>query len=97
MAAPEQVARLTEHVLRHSTTLGVRLAPVARVVAPRRIVEVETELGRARVKVKDLGGRAVDLTPEYEDCRRLSRETGRDLAEVMRLVAEAGRKEVGLV
>jgi uncharacterized protein (DUF111 family) len=97
MAAPEQVARLTEHVLRHSTTLGVRLTPVARVMAPRRIVEVETELGRARVKVKDLGGRAVDLTPEYEDCRRLSRETGRDLAEVMRLVAEAGRKEVGLV
>ena len=95
MSSPEQVARLTEHVLRHSTTLGVRLTPVARVVAGRRIVQVQTELGPARVKVKELGGRAIDVAPEYEDCRRLAREHGRDLAEVMRLVADAGRKEIG--
>ena len=96
MSSPEQVARLTDHVLRHSTTLGVRLTPVARVVAARRIVAVQTELGPARVKVKELGGRAIDVAPEYEDCRRLAREHGRELAEVMRLVAAAGRKEIGL-
>jgi uncharacterized protein (TIGR00299 family) protein len=96
MASPEQVARLTDHVLRRSSTLGVRLTPVARVIAGRRVVEVATELGVARVKVKEIGGRPVDVAPEYEDCRRLSREGGRTLADVMRIVAAAGRKELGL-
>jgi len=96
MARPDQVGSLTEQLLRHSSTLGVRLAPVRRVLAGRRIVEVRTDLGTARVKVKELGGKPVDVAPEYEDCRRLAREQGRDLREVMRVVAEAARRELGL-
>jgi uncharacterized protein (TIGR00299 family) protein len=96
MSAPELVARLTDHLLRHSTTLGVRMTTAQRVTAQRRIIEVQTPLGTARVKVKELGGNAVDLAPEYEDCRLISRQTGRDLREVMRLVADAARKELGL-
>jgi len=96
MSPSELVARLTEHVLRHSTTLGVRLTPVERVIAARRTIEVTTPLGTAHVKVKELAGRAVDVSPEYEDCRRIARETGRDLREVMRVVADAARHELGL-
>jgi uncharacterized protein (TIGR00299 family) protein len=96
MSPPELVAGLTDHLLRHSTTLGVRLTPVDRVVAARRIIEVTTPLGSARVKVKELGGHPVDVAPEYEDCRRIARETGRDLREVMRVVADAARRELGL-
>ena len=62
--------------------------------AQRRIIEVQTHLGIARVKVKELAGKAVDAAPEYEDCRRISRETGIDLREVMRAVADAARKEL---
>jgi uncharacterized protein (TIGR00299 family) protein len=96
MSAPDLVARLTDHLLRHSTTLGVRLQTVQRVLAQRRIVDVQTPLGTARVKVKELGGKPVDVSPEYEDCRRIARESGRDVREVMRLVAETARKELGL-
>ena len=96
MSPPELVAKLADHLLRHSTTLGVRLTPVERVLAARRVIEVTTPLGSSRVKVKELGGRAVDVAPEYEDCRRISRETGRDLREVMRVVAEAARRQLGL-
>jgi uncharacterized protein (TIGR00299 family) protein len=96
MSSPDLVARLSDHLLRHSTTLGLRLSPVQRVIAERRVVEVETPLGKAHVKVKELGGHAVDVSPEYEDCRRLSRESGVDLREVMRIVAEAGRRELRL-
>ena len=96
MAPPELVAPLTDHLLRHSTTLGVRLRQVDRVVAGRRVIEVDTPLGKARVKVKELGGQAVDLAPEYEDCRRISREKGIDLREVMRVVAESARRQLGL-
>jgi len=96
MSAPELVARLTEHLLEHSTTLGVRITNAQRVTAQRRMIEVQTPLGSAHVKVKELGGKAIDVAPEYEDCRRISRQTGRDLLEVMRMVADAARNEVGL-
>jgi pyridinium-3,5-bisthiocarboxylic acid mononucleotide nickel chelatase len=96
MSAPELVASLSEHLLRHSTTFGLRLTPTQRVIAQRSMVEVTTPLGTARVKVKHLGGKPIDATPEYEDCRRISRATGLDLREVMRVVGEAARRELGL-
>jgi uncharacterized protein (DUF111 family) len=95
MSSPELVARLSDHLLRHSTTLGMRLTPARRVVAERRIIEVTTGLGTSRVKVKMIGGNHVDVAPEYEDCRRISRETGRDLREVMRLFAAAAWAQLG--
>ena len=97
MAPPEMVGSLTDHLLRHSTTLGVRLTHVDRVIAGRRVIEVETPLGSSRVKVKELGGRALDVAPEYEDCRRIAHERGIDLRDVMRVVTEAARRELGLV
>jgi uncharacterized protein (TIGR00299 family) protein len=92
LAEPARAHDLAGMVLGRSTTLGVRMTPAARLVAGRRVVEVETGRGRVRVKVKELDGRPVDVAPEYEDCRRL----GGDLAAVMRLAAEAARREVGL-
>lgn len=92
MAPADRVPALTDLLLRSSSTLGVRVTETRRVLAEREVVEVETELGRARVKVKYLEGRAVEWAPEYEDARRLARQSGRELREVMRLVAEAARR-----
>jgi uncharacterized protein (TIGR00299 family) protein len=96
MAPPALVAALTDQLLKHSTTFGVRMTSAQRVIADRRIIEVQTSLGTAKAKVKDLGGKPVDVTPEYEDCRRISRETGVDLRQVTRMVDQAARKQLGL-
>jgi hypothetical protein len=96
MSPPELVGQLSELLLRRSTTLGVRLSSVQRVLAARRMIEVKTPFGSARVKVKELGGQPVDVAPEYEDCRKISLATGRDLREVMRVVGDAARRELGL-
>jgi uncharacterized protein (TIGR00299 family) protein len=96
MSPPELVARLADHLIRHSTTLGVRMTTAQRVTAERRIIEVRTSLGIAHVKVKELDGKPIDVAPEYEDCRRISRQTGIDLREVMRIVSDAARKELDL-
>jgi uncharacterized protein (TIGR00299 family) protein len=96
MSSPDLVARLTDDLLRHSTTLGVRMTDVRRVLAQRRILEVRTSIGTARVKVKEMGGEPIEVSPEYEDCRRIARETGQDVRQVMRLVADTARKELGL-
>jgi uncharacterized protein (TIGR00299 family) protein len=92
LAEPSRAEELARLVLARSTSFGVRMMPAGRLVAGRRTIEVETGLGRVRVKVKELEGRPVDVAPEYEDCRRL----GGDLATVMRLAAEAARRELGL-
>ena len=92
MAARDQAVALTDLMLRGSSTLGVRITETRRVIADRKVVEVTTELGAARVKVKYLGGKAVEWAPEYEDARRLAKESGRELREVIRLVAEAARR-----
>jgi uncharacterized protein (TIGR00299 family) protein len=96
LSPPELAAQLADHLLRHSTTLGVRMTRADRVTAHRKVIEIQTKLGVARVKVKELGGKPVDASPEFEDCRRISRQTGIDLREVMRVVSEAARKELGL-
>src|SRR2546430_11776248 len=96
MAPPELVASLSDLLLRHSTTLGIRLSPIQRVIAGRRVIEVMTPIGPARVKVKELDGRPVDVAHEYAACRCISRQTGMDLREVMRVVAEAARRDLGL-
>jgi len=96
MSSPELVARLSDALLRRSTTLGLRMTPAQRVIAARRVVEVKTRFGALRVKVKELGGRPVDVAPEYEDCRRASKALSVPLADVMRAAAEAARAELGI-
>lgn len=96
LATPDAVAVLTDHILRHSTTLGVRMTGAKRVIAQRRIIEVQTPIGTVHAKVKELGGVVVDVAPEYEDCRRIARETGQDLRDVMRMVTSAARATLGL-
>jgi pyridinium-3,5-bisthiocarboxylic acid mononucleotide nickel chelatase len=96
MTERSRSAELTQLLLTQSSTLGVRMTQAARVIAARRILEIETELGAARVKVKEIDGTAVDLAPEYEDCRRLARESGLDLRRVTRLVERTARDQLGI-
>ena len=70
--------KLTEIILRETTTLGVRSYPVARKKLPREVKEVETKYGKIRVKVSG----EVRFQPEYEDCRRVAMETGVPIQEV---------------
>jgi len=83
-------------ILQETSTLGVRVRVIERYEAEREIVDVDTSLGRVPVKVKRLDGEAVQVSPEYEACRRIALEKGVALGEVMRRVqAEAGALLLG--
>ena len=60
-----------------TTTIGVRLCPMSRKVLDREIVRVETSVGYATVKISRFQGKIINISPEYEDCARLARESGR--------------------
>ena len=81
-----------QFILRETPTLGVRTRPVERYVAQRESFIVETELGPISVKVKSLGGWAAGVSPEYEDCRRVSLETGVPYQEVYQQAMSEARK-----
>ena len=81
-------------ILRETSTLGVRRRAVERYTADREIVEVETSLGTARVKIKRVDGDVAGITPEYEDCRTLAIKHGLTLAEIMRRVGDEARARI---
>ena len=83
---PARTNDLAALMLAETTTLGVRFSRRERVVAPRRMVTVETTFGPLLMKVKELAGRRV-AAPEYEDAARLARERGVPLADVYRAAA----------
>ncbi len=81
------VARL---LLRETSTLGVRVRPVHRWEAEREVLEFESSLGPAAVKVKRLPGEPPRVAPEYEACRRIAEKTGLPLMDVYRVVQMEG-------
>jgi uncharacterized protein (TIGR00299 family) protein len=96
LAAPDDAERLAATLLRESGTLGVRLRRAERLKAERRIEEVETPLGKVRVKLKLLGGEVASASPEYEDCRALAQMLDLPLETVMARAAAAARQRFGL-
>ena len=71
-----------------TTTLGVRAIPISRTRAPRRFETVTTRWGDVRLKLRGWDGRVIGAMPEYDDCLRLSRESGARIREIW---AEANR------
>ena len=80
-------------ILKETPTLGVRTRPVERYVAHRESALVETGLGAVSVKVKSLDGVPVGVSPEYEDCRRLSLESGVPFQEVYQQAMTLARQK----
>jgi hypothetical protein len=84
--------KLTEIIMRETSTLGIRSRPVSRHTAQREIIEFDSSLGRAKAKIKRFGGDIVAVSPEYDDCRRLALEHNLPLHEVSRIVESEARR-----
>ena len=94
LSPPALADRLSELILKETTTIGLRSYSASRRVLPRREATVETPYGAVRIKVVLLGD-SRRYTPEYEDCREAARKTGVPLADVYAAVHDAaGRMEL---
>jgi uncharacterized protein (TIGR00299 family) protein len=83
LCPPGRDAAVREVLWRETSTLGVRGLPVRKWMLERRMVEVDLEGGKARVKLGLDRGRVVNVAPEFADCARLAEQTGQPLKEVM--------------
>jgi uncharacterized protein (TIGR00299 family) protein len=83
ICAVKDVTRFGDFLLRETTTIGLRWRIDYRWKTHRCIRELQTGLGPIRMKVATLGDGRMQSSPEYEDCKRIARERGVTIREVM--------------
>jgi pyridinium-3,5-bisthiocarboxylic acid mononucleotide nickel chelatase len=88
---PDVEQRLSELILRETTTFGLRRVAVQKTALDREIRTVATRLGDVRVKIALRDGKRLKVKPEYEDCRLIAQERNMPLREVYEIV----QKEIG--
>jgi len=84
IAEAEDVQRLANVLLNHSSTLGVRIAYEERLELSRRLAQVHTEYGTIQVKVAVKPDGRVRHSPEYESVRQAAEVAGVPLEDVYR-------------
>ena len=88
--------RISATMIEQSTTLGVRVQPIERIKAVRRIETVVTRWGDVRVKLRGWNGRVIDAAPEYDDCAAIARREDLPLRDVWNEAHRIAEVFVGL-
>jgi pyridinium-3,5-bisthiocarboxylic acid mononucleotide nickel chelatase len=92
LCEPARVPELTRTLLEASTTIGVRWTTYQRRRLPREMVSLGTAHGPISFKVSRLDGRVVTVTPEFEEVRRIARDKGLPVREVLECARAEGRR-----
>jgi len=88
----EMVEQITDFLISETTTIGLRWRIDHRMKAHREIRTVKTPYGDIRLKVAKIGERTVNVSPEYEDCKRVALEKNIHLKKVMEAARFADTK-----
>ena len=89
IAAQNNLGPIATVLFTHTSTLGVRTRQLERLVADRQSVQVETEYGPVRVKLRKIGIQVTQIAPEYDDCAKIATELGVPISQVMQSAKSA--------
>lgn len=92
LASADLENRMTEVILKETTTLGIRVRKIGRRIAHREIRPFESSLGIVNIKIKSYGADLLEIAPEFEDIRRIARDKQLPFIQVQRMVAEEARR-----
>ncbi len=84
---PDKVDLLKEIVFKETTTIGIRFRHEDRFVLKREIVEEDSPLGKVKIK-KIYHQDEIYQYPEFEDVKRIAKETGIPIKEVFKIVID---------
>jgi uncharacterized protein (TIGR00299 family) protein len=87
MTGKKELESVVTIIYRQTTTIGLRIQHIGRRKLPRDSMTVQTSLGTIRAKLVIRDGKNV-VTPEFEECKRIARETGRPLLDIMRILEQ---------
>ena len=80
---PDAVGRFADLLMQETTTIGLRWRVENRIMARRQIESIETRHGPIHVKLARNNGQIINLTPEYDDCKRVALEKRIPLKKVL--------------
>ena len=95
LARPSQERPVAEAMLRHSSTLGVRISHLDRWELEREFHTVTVDGYQVRVKVARLDGEIVNVSPEHDDCAAAARARSRPIKTVWSAALAAAHQELG--
>ena len=91
LVSPEKKDGVLDVLFAETSTLGVRMVPVAKETLERDFATVEVRGQVIRVKLGVRRGHVVNRAPEYEDARAAARALGLPLKEVYQLALDQAR------
>jgi uncharacterized protein (TIGR00299 family) protein len=93
LGRPDDERELAETLLRHSSTLGVRVQQLERYELDRAIREIHVGGHPVRVKIGLLDGQVVNVAPEHDDCAAVAAVTGRPAKQIWAEAMSAATNE----
>ena len=70
---PDKRDSASKILLSETSTFGVRWQEILRETLERETISVTTSYGRANVKIGKRNGERVQVSPEYDDCKKIAR------------------------
>ena len=90
----EMVNRIADFLITETTTIGLRWRIDNRLKIRREIKSVKTLYGDIRFKVAKNGNRTVNVSPEYDDCKRVAMEKNVPLKIVLEAVRSTAAETI---
>ena len=72
LISSDKLDEMLSIIFAETTSLGIRLHRLERRKLPRELLTVETPFGSVRVKVSRVGEEIRNISPEYEDCKKIA-------------------------
>jgi len=85
MVSASQLDEIIKLIYSQTSTIGLRIQKIERRKLPRTQKEIDTSLGRVRVKAIVFNG-VERFVPEFEECRRIALERNLPLIEVYKIL-----------
>ena len=98
IAKPGDSDRLARRIIEETGSLGVRIIPVKhRLIAQREMGKVDVTVNNRAFSIgikvaRDLRGVLLNISAEFEDCKKAAHESGIPIRDVIRLTEEEARK-----
>jgi len=73
-------------MLQETSTTGIRFTEMKRSVLQREMKIIDTDFGKMRIKLSHKSDGTVKITPEYEDCKRIAKQLGIPLIDIMKKI-----------
>lgn len=91
----EAAPRLADILFAETTAFGLRITEVTRLKLRRDFIAVETRFGQIKVKLGFRGDVAVQISPEFESCKKAAANHQVPVREVFEAATSAARAHLG--